>query len=257
MPVQYKLYAHPVAQPSRAVLWFCALAQIKHELIVTMVGVDTEKPEFITKFPLASIPALEVLEEGKAPVYISDAAAIVAYFAAANVGTARELYPEEPVARAKTVLGICLAQTTHRTVTTTVFRPLFMAFKFKTVCNLSYDDVSKYLVQFESNIVDLSRAAGWTTPAFDGTRDPVVENPANVFFVAEAGANKLTAADLFLFAEIYQLEVLGLLGEIKERRPAFARWMAAMSKVPVYAEMHATVDGFVNTELKKLMPAKP
>lgn len=54
------LYGHPVSQPSRAVFWLCQLHRLPYTYVKLdpMAG-DTQRPEFLAKNPMGTIPFLE------------------------------------------------------------------------------------------------------------------------------------------------------------------------------------------------------
>jgi glutathione S-transferase len=250
--VKLTIYAHPVSQPSRALLWLAALLQVPHEKVIVQPGVDTGKPEFLDKFAFGAVPALEIDDGAGKKTYLEDYTAIAQYLCDVHGGEAGKLFfPTDPIARAK-VTGLSIhGQISFRTITYEIFRPLIVAFRTKQPCTLTKEALAKFLSpDLEGKVVDLSRAVGWTKAAHDGTPDPVVEAPENEFLVGKHA----TIADLINYAEIVQVEMLGLLDEIFARRPAFARWAAKMRALPGYDAVHAPTKGLIESELKKLLP---
>jgi len=239
-----------VSQPSRALLWLAAFLKIEHDKVIVTPGVDTSKPEFLDKFAFGAVPGLEIVD-GDKTTHLQDYTAIAAYLCD-TAGEAGKLYlPADPISRAKVIALSIHGEISFRSVTMEVFRPLIIAFKTKQPTTLTKEALAKFLSpEFEGKVVDLSRAVGWTKAAHDGSRDQTVENPANEFLV---GAHP-TIADLINFAEVVQLEMLGVLGEINERRPAFAKWVAKMKALPGYDAVHAPTIGLIEGELKKMLP---
>ncbi len=252
----YVLYAHPVAQPSRAVLWIAALTGFQYELKVTMPGLETGSAEYLDNVnPFGTIPCLVIndKESGKRIAAITDAVGIADFICGTTGEKGEAFLPKDPIVRAKVLSTWMFGAIGARTITFEIFRPLFVSFRTKQPCTLTQAQIDKFLAEdFEGKVVDLSRAAGWTVAKHDGSRDTLVENPVSIFLVPEAG-NKPTIADFLNFAETYQLEVLGLLGDIYERRPAFKRWHDAMMKLPGFDKVHETLAGFVPL-LKPFMP---
>lgn len=253
----YVLYAHPVAQPSRAIIWLLALLQFEHQLKVITPGIDTSAPEFLDEVsPLGTIPALLIKdkETGKKVDAITDYLAIADYVCALSGERGTAFLPKDPLVRAKVLQMTVYGQIANRTVTMEIFRPLIIAMRTQQPPQLTKAQIDKFLhPDFEGRVVDMSRAAGWTVAKHDGSPDVDVENPASVFLVPEAG-NKPTIADFVNFAETYQLDALGLLGEIYKRRPAFKRWHDAMMAIPGFDKVHEAVKGLCEAQLKTLLP---
>jgi glutathione S-transferase len=54
------IYGHYVSQPSRSLLWLLKLKRIDFTYIEINPSIgDTRKPEFLSKFPFHTIPAME------------------------------------------------------------------------------------------------------------------------------------------------------------------------------------------------------
>jgi glutathione S-transferase len=257
MPNKLFLYAHPVAQPSRAIMWILKTLGVDYELKLLAPRTPANyAPEFLNIFGLGTIPALRVdNEEGKTILAVSDFLAIADYVCSIAGEKGEELYPKDPIIRSKVLQMTLHGQITVRPCAAEVWRPLYLAFLNKTPCPYDKTHLQNFIKDFEGKVVDMSRAAGWTKAKFDGTRDEVIENPASVFLVPEAG-NKPTIADFINYAETYQLEVLEVEGykEILERRPAFKRWDQAMKSLPHWEFAHEAVIGYAKENLIPLMP---
>lgn len=89
-----KIFGHATSQPTRAVLWLCAMKKLPYELVkVDPMAGGPKQPAFLAKFPVGLIPAIE-----DGATSICEAHAILQYLATKNKWT--DLYPEDVVQRA-------------------------------------------------------------------------------------------------------------------------------------------------------------
>eukprot|EP00940_MAST-03C_sp_MAST-3C-sp2_P000917 g917.t1 len=115
-----KLYAMPVSQPARAVMWACLANDLKYDLVMTMPGGKgengTKNPKYIAKFPMATIPSLE-----DGDVYISESHAIMCHLAEKH---GWDMYPSDPAKRAKINEYLHWHHRNTREITLALFAPL-------------------------------------------------------------------------------------------------------------------------------------
>ena len=100
MTNKLKIYAVPMSQAVRAVLWVLFNKELPFELVLTIPGSKDENgsrhPDYLSKFPNGTIPALEDPESG---FLLAESHAIMCYLCNKNEWT--DLYPNQHEARAK------------------------------------------------------------------------------------------------------------------------------------------------------------
>jgi glutathione S-transferase len=100
MTNKLKIYAVPMSQAVRAVLWVLFNKELPFELVLTIPGSKDENgsrhPDYLSKFPNGTIPALEDPESG---FLLAESHAIMCYLC--NKYEWTDLYPNQHEARAK------------------------------------------------------------------------------------------------------------------------------------------------------------
>lgn len=254
---KYEIYAMPVAQPSRAVLWLAALTGFEYELKVTMPN-ETSKEEYLESInPFGTIPALVIYnkETGEKVDSILDSLAIASYICDVTGERGEVFFPKDPVLRAKVIQMSLFGMTVNRTVTYEIFRPFFISYVTKQPLNLTRKQIDDYLYpKFEGQVVDLFRAQGTLKFGKNGAKDTECDQVTCPFLVPQAG--RATFADLANFVETYQLEMLGLADQVYANRPCFKRWTDAVKALPGFDKAHEMAQGFVNANFLPHVPKK-
>jgi glutathione S-transferase len=238
-----KLYGHPVSQPTRAVSWLLALTGTPHEYHrLSPVEGDVLKPDFLAVAPMGYVPVLVDSAATPTPVTVAEAGAIVVYLCESRAerwGAAHaHWYPTAGGAaaaaqRAKVNEWLHWHHGALRRCTTHCFRTRMLAFMRAGNFPVSTDAAMPALpppwtperaARFERDLDNalaelVANARHWHAGGGDDAP----------FLLPGA---QPTVADLMSYCELDQLDMLGdVLPPILERRPLFARWMAAMKRV--------------------------
>lgn len=257
MSYKYEIYAMPVAQPSRAILWLAALVGFEYELKVTM-PMDCSKEEYLEAVsPFGTIPALVIYdkESGKKVDSILDSLAIASYICDVSGEKGDAWFPKDPMLRAKVIQMSLFGMTVNRNVTLEIFRPFFISHITKQPLALTRKEIDEFLFpKFEGQVVDLFRAQGTLKIGKDGAKDTECADVKCPFLVPEAG--RPTFADLANFVETYQLDMLGLCDQVYENRPCFKRWTEAVKAIPGFEKTHEMALGFVKQNFLSMVPKK-
>lgn len=234
MPAKLKLYAMPGAQPSRTALQLLVATGTEFELVMTSpLDGSTGTSEFLSINPFGAVPALVVEEDGKS-VTLTDLSGIVSYIS--DIKDSPVTGNRDALTRARIKALVTYAQTEVRKPSTyEIFVPLIRKMLGAPgAAGLTQEQIDAICgpnKSLEGVIVDLSRAAGWVKPHYDATPDE--DKPDSAPFLV---GSTVTVADMAVFSELHQVEILGLLDGIKTRRPMFARWCRLMAEVPWYKE---------------------
>ena len=100
MSAPLKIYGVPMSQAVRTVIWLLLNKKLPFELVVTVPGSPkangTRDPEYMKKFPNATIPGLEETDSG---FLLGESLAIMTYLCTKHGWT--DLYPDDPERRSK------------------------------------------------------------------------------------------------------------------------------------------------------------
>eukprot|EP00002_Diphylleia_rotans_P002012 TRINITY_DN1122_c0_g1_i1.p1 TRINITY_DN1122_c0_g1~~TRINITY_DN1122_c0_g1_i1.p1 ORF type:complete len:225 (-),score=45.43 TRINITY_DN1122_c0_g1_i1:63-737(-) len=209
------LYAHPVSQPSRAVMWLLMANKIPFDfkLIDFMKG-ETRTPDFKAINPNGSVPVID--DDGFA-LYESNA--ILAYIS--NKHNLTSWYPTDPKVRGKIDQYLHWHHGNSRLTTTQFFRPVLMA-------AMAGGAPAKE---------DLEKGAAVVKKFLAVAETEYFKTEGGFMFGAEP-----TIADLAFYCELDQLEVLKLF-DFSEFANVSA-WMKKMQTVPAFAESHKGLHDF-------------
>jgi glutathione S-transferase len=226
-----KLYGHYASQPFRSVAWLLKIEKIPFEHIkVEPLAGGTRKPDFISKFPLAKIPALE---EGD--LNLSECSAILQYIA-----ESRSLHHWWPSG----------AVTGNSTDSTGYDRD---------ICR-QRARLNEYLSSHHSSVRELSSKAAiylfkekfFKKPFIGPDREKAVEmamttvkNFDRVFLKGNdgfiQGFSSPTIADLMAYTEIAQLQQLNFIQYSEQETPNLVRWLEMMKQLPEHDDVHQTL----------------
>lgn len=226
---QLKLYANPISQPSRAILWALKLTNTPFEFVnVDIAKGETRQPDFLKLNPHGKVPVL-VDRSVKDPEHpdaegfvLTESAAILEYLA--DKLNWDELLPKDPVKRARVHEYLHEHHATVRHSTTQFFAPLFVA---------------RHLHKDAAKADQIRADAGKTlAKTFKYIEDRLSKHK---FLVGD----KLTIADLQAVTEVNQIAV-------PEEKPLFdlsvvphvKAWLAEMKKTPHYDEINRPVETF-------------
>eukprot|EP01088_Endostelium_zonatum_P005286 TRINITY_DN1683_c0_g1_i1.p1 TRINITY_DN1683_c0_g1~~TRINITY_DN1683_c0_g1_i1.p1 ORF type:complete len:225 (+),score=42.78 TRINITY_DN1683_c0_g1_i1:91-765(+) len=220
-----KIYAHPVSQPSRAVLWLCMINDIPFEmkLIDPMQG-QTRSEEFLKVNPAHGIPAID-----DGGFTLAESHAIMTYLCTKHKLT--KWYPTDLKQRAKVDEYLNFHHNYTRYATADIFRPTLMALLMKG----KTDFTPKKSERFEDALKVLEHNLS------QGHKFIVGDEP--------------TIADLAAYCEFDQLEYLKLV-DAKSFPPHVQQWINNMKSLPKHKESHeglAKLAGFLD---KKRSAAK-
>ena len=100
MSTPLKIYGVPMSQAVRTVIWLLLNKKLQFELVVTVPGSPkpngTRDPEYMKKFPNATIPGLEETDSG---FLLGESLAIMTYLCTKHGWS--DLYPDDPKRRSK------------------------------------------------------------------------------------------------------------------------------------------------------------
>ena len=213
-----RVYGHPASQPSRAVIWACALTELSIELKAGVV----EGPSI---HPRGQIPVLD-----DAGFVLCEMPAILIYLATQKRWS--DLYPQDVSLRARIVEYLHAHHSITRLATLKLMAPhVLVAFDEPPMGNpLSHiNDVC-----IRASMQDADTAADMALVS------QVVDYVETVYLAGGdfiAGAMRPSIADLACFEELFQLQVAGLFGF--ESNPGISAWLRRMRELPFHDAVHA------------------
>jgi glutathione S-transferase len=198
----------PISQPARAVMWGLAANKNDYEMVMTMPGSRKEggtgHPDYVTKFPSATVPALD--DDG---FYLTESNAILAYL---GDKFHWPMYPNDPKIRAKIHQYLNWHHRNTREITLGLFAPIM-----RPDLKISSDQI-----KFSQKMVN--KVMG----SFEATLS------RHKFVVGDIP----TIADLAAYCEIGQCteEYCGLFDF--SNFPNIRRWIADCKNIEGYTESH-------------------
>jgi glutathione S-transferase len=145
-----KLYAMPISQPARAVIWLLECKSVSYKLINTMPGGrgsnGTKHASYLKKFPMGTVPSLSYGDD----IYISESHAIMS-FLADKYGW-DDFYPKNLASRSRINAYLHWHHRNTREITIGLFAPTMRPdIKFsESQIKLSTKAVSKVLNYIET-----------------------------------------------------------------------------------------------------------
>eukprot|EP00656_Telonema_subtile_P015901 TRINITY_DN18367_c0_g1_i1.p1 TRINITY_DN18367_c0_g1~~TRINITY_DN18367_c0_g1_i1.p1 ORF type:complete len:253 (-),score=43.96 TRINITY_DN18367_c0_g1_i1:270-1028(-) len=203
-----KIYAIPVSQPARAVLWACLATNTPYELIPTNPGSKkpngTRHPDFLAKFPGGTVPSID--HDG---YYLSESHAILTYLA--ETFTWESLYPSDPKTRGRIHELFNWHHTNTRMISGALFAPVLRP---------------------DLNIQGVEGKVRALTKVFERFETILSGSP----FLAGSSP---TIVDMACYCEISQCspDLFGLYD--LSAYPNINKWMEACKGIPGYQESHA------------------
>ena len=235
MPPITIIHGVPLSQPFRSVVWPCLIKNVKFRLEVATPGAggkySTRKSEYLSSFPLGTIPSIEDIdddggdgnESGCAKRFcLSEAPAILAYLSAKN--NWEDIYPTDISSRAKVDEYLHWHHSNLRSVTKGYFRPRVFPH-----AHLSDDAVHKREAAHALKVLERSYLHRCSTGA-------------NGNFLL--GTSHPTAADFMAYEEVVQLRMCNLYADVLDHSdyPNIYAWMAKMRSLPYHDEVHAALE---------------
>uniref|UniRef100_K3W5L2 GST N-terminal domain-containing protein n=1 Tax=Globisporangium ultimum (strain ATCC 200006 / CBS 805.95 / DAOM BR144) TaxID=431595 RepID=K3W5L2_GLOUD len=213
MPVQ--LYANYVSQPCRALLWVLKVKDADFELVMTAPGsADLKSESFLAMNPNGLVP---VLKDGDFALFESNA---IFVYVAEKFGWT-DLYPTDPLVRAKINEFLHWHHTNSRLFTLKIVRPVLGQ---KLGRELSAED----LIAIEKKDEVIDRISS------------LMEKFLTKDYIARTDAP--TIADYIAYCEYDQLEMMGT---DFSKYPKVHAWLARMKDIPYHDEVRETLGGFL------------
>ena len=214
------LYVDMMSQPSRALVWFCRLADIPHEVVTTHIARGEHKSESFSRINrFKKLPAAEV--DG---VCLIESHTILRYLAEVFDAPAAWYPHAYPVFRAPIDAYLDWHHTNLRIGCATYFRAAFLLPKLqgKEVDPKAVQDAVKPM---EVSVHRLDKY--WLGVGGDG--------------MYIAGRSVPSIADISAFCELAQLEVLGdaFMASLLGARPKLVAWYNAMKDLDGYDDVFA------------------
>lgn len=209
-----KVFGHLTSQPTRSLVWALKLKGLPYELIKAdpMTGFD---PEFTSKFPTRTIPAIE-----DGALRLAESHAILQFLASKHGWS--DLYPADLTQRALVDQVLHWHHNNSRLLSGVLFRP----FLFTVLLKGKLPDPPK-----PGDIKRLERAMtvldGWLT--------------ASPFLAQQS---RFTLADLVTYSEFDQIEALAARGFRLfdfAPYPSLTAWLARMRSIPHHDEVRKTL----------------
>jgi glutathione S-transferase len=237
------VYGSYLSQPTRFVVWTCALAGVQHEFRRVDAGAGEHKtPEFLKMNPNAVFP---VLQE-RSGFVLFESNAIARYVC----GDSSPLYPKEPKTRALVDQWLewkhgCLRQGCAGIVRRKVMKNLMK-------------DYSKHSMAQVFVEVKEEREARQLVEALQILENQLKSTGAYLV----QGTKDATLADLAVFEEVEQLRMLPsneappFGSNLQDQFPQVAEWQSRMRRIPKYDEIHKDLLATVK-KLDQMRQAKP
>jgi glutathione S-transferase len=228
------VYAHPVSQPSRAVMWALAMNKTEHDFkFIDILKGEASTDEYLGMFPAGGVPALD-----DGTVRLQEGGAILTYLAETQGWEG--LYPAKDAAkRAKINQWLHWHHEGSRQATNLYIRPLLFGPVFG------------------------GKPADCVIEPFSNAKSPF----RDVCLTLKFGALKdtkflcgddVTLADLSVYCEFDQLEAFGLLdiAGVAQDFPEVVAWMDRMKALPGHDEVRAALNE-LGAKVKPLVAALP
>mmetsp|Transcript_7299 Transcript_7299/g.12252 ORF Transcript_7299/g.12252 Transcript_7299/m.12252 type:complete len:251 (-) Transcript_7299:187-939(-) len=211
------VHGHYVSQPARSVLWLLKINDepFNFNNVAALAG-GTKTPEFKAKFPIGQIPAME-----DGDFYLSEGSAIMKYLCDKNGWD--QWWPQgsdEASRKKRAKLSQYMSYHHHgtRMISHKVAFKLFSKQFFKVDYVETPDDLKNLSLKIIMNFEKKGLEAG---PFVGGSEVPSI-------------------ADLFAYAEIYQLVYMGVLKD-EDFSPAMKTWTMALQELPAHDDVHSSV----------------
>lgn len=207
------VYGHLLSQPTRAVAWFCMLANIPHKFeVVDMMKGEHKQEKYLKINPSGLVPAMR---DEAADVTIGESNAILQYLSECE-GVDSTWFPTDRKQRAKVLQYLHWHHTGTRKLTMDLFRPVVFA----------------AMGQGSANVVEATEKIA---PILAKLNEWLAESG----YVCGTGSPSI--ADIACYCEVDQLKVFNM-GNL-EKYPAIGEWIGKMEKLPFHEESHKVLNG--------------
>jgi glutathione S-transferase len=236
-----KIYGHYASQPARSVLWLLKMHQTKvpFEFIkVEPLAGGTKKPDFLSKFPTAMVPALE--DNG---VFIAECSAIMQYICEKHqLDQYWSMQSKHLNERAKVNEYLSHHHTHLRKVSPLVAFHVFKEKFFKKKWDLKDKDEAVknghlILKEFETIFLKPKISNGIVSPTWSFVSTSPQPKPQ----MYVNGFTHPTIADLIAYTEVAQLEQLKVMKFEASEYPYLTPWLEQMRQLPEHDDCHQTV----------------
>eukprot|EP00485_Elphidium_margaritaceum_P007353 CAMPEP_0202686462 /NCGR_PEP_ID=MMETSP1385-20130828/2237_1 /ASSEMBLY_ACC=CAM_ASM_000861 /TAXON_ID=933848 /ORGANISM="Elphidium margaritaceum" /LENGTH=246 /DNA_ID=CAMNT_0049341039 /DNA_START=38 /DNA_END=778 /DNA_ORIENTATION=+ len=231
--IPLKLYGVAVSQPTRAVMFLCAIKNIPFEQVKASPMDNPEKRASFKKVnPSGKIPALKDEEYGE--FYLYESAAILTYIA--TKFNLQDLYPSNDLRR-----RALIDQYLHwhhentRKVSTGFVAPLLRTDVKPERWNVGALKVERKMANYALNIIEQK----WLS--------------SHAYIVDDA----LSVADILAYEELIQMKRWPLIADAEQRFPNIFKWMSKMETLPKHDQVHrimAKLDPYVAKRMQKMQP---
>eukprot|EP00563_Minutocellus_polymorphus_P016371 CAMPEP_0181048882 /NCGR_PEP_ID=MMETSP1070-20121207/15672_1 /TAXON_ID=265543 /ORGANISM="Minutocellus polymorphus, Strain NH13" /LENGTH=268 /DNA_ID=CAMNT_0023127695 /DNA_START=137 /DNA_END=943 /DNA_ORIENTATION=+ len=216
------IHGVPLSQPFRSVVWPCLIKGLEFRLEIATPGAgasgkySTRRSEYLSRFPLGTVPSMEDTADDGSKICISEAPAILACLAAKNGWS--DIYPIDISARAKVDEYLHWHHSNLRSVSRGFFRPRVFPHAL-----LSEDVISVHKREALHALKVLERSYLRSNDGFLlGTSHP-------------------TAADFMAYEEIVQLQMCNL-DSLDHNYPNIYAWTIRMRSLPFHNNVHAALE---------------
>ena len=217
---QATIYWFPMSQPSRAVALLCDMAKLNVEFKM----VNIMKGEKCKANPLGSVPYLQDQQKDFS-VNMGEGGAILIHLCETRNSQCKKYYPANPQIRSKIHYWMHWHHTGARNSSSKIMRDLFFP---TTTKEQVVTDMKAFLPVLHYLDQSLKQ---------QGTKFLACDN--------------VTIADMFLLAEIDQLDPVIDATFSDGLFPNLENWRKSMSSLPSYAKNFAPIQGFHNSDMFK------
>jgi glutathione S-transferase len=207
------VYGAVLSQPTRAVLWVLRMKGLECTFVkVNPMAGETETDDYLAKFPMGLIPAIEDTDAAGNLVRVSESHAILIYLCEKHGWT--DLYPAAPADKARVNQWLHWHHHNFRRLTTVVMRPQFAALARGKA---------------PAPAPEQARKAHALLRALE-----LVMQHQSLKRQRFLAGDRATLADVSAYCEFDQLEYLGAVPGLGARYPVVGAWLARMKALPFH-----------------------